>query len=200
MASAAEQLRALDVLAVIGPNFSHFLNVPRTDNLFNRKRQLLCLGELSSAGLHTIPHLNAVRDGDWQFWQEFLTAHKAIRHVAMEFQTGNENKTEGRKQLGRLADLTAKLGRPLHPILIGGRQFLWDAATRFRDLTILDAMPFMKSMMRQSLVVDDGESDWEEVITLERQPLDHLLTSNVSQYSALVTQEAEKARIWRGNS
>ena len=112
--NAAEQLRALDVLAVIGPNFSHFLNVPRTDNLFNRKRQLLCLAELSNAGNHTIPHLNAIREGDWRFWQEFLTTHKTIRHVAIEFQTGNRTKTEG-------AQATEATGR--------SRQGHWSAIT-----------------------------------------------------------------------
>jgi hypothetical protein len=194
--NAAEQLRKLDILAVIGPNFSHFLNVPRTDNLFNRKRQLLCLSELSAAGHHTIPHLNAVRPGDWQFWFEFLKANSTIRHVAMEFQTGNKNRAEGCKHLSRLADLTIKLGRPLHPLLIGGRQFLWYAATRFPSLTVIDSTPFMKAMNRQSLVVDDGELDWEDVFTLERQPLDHVLGFNVSQYSALTSHEAERARTW----
>jgi hypothetical protein len=199
VADAAEQLRALDILAVIGPNFSHFLNVPRTDNLFNRKRQLLCLAELSSAGNHTIPHLNAIREGDWRFWQDFLTTHKTIRHVAIEFQTGNRTKTEGRKQLKRLADLAKAIGRPLHPILIGGRQFLWDAAPAFPSLTILDAMPFLKAIKNYEIVADDGRCNWTDRFTLKGQPVDHILSSNVSQYSALVTQEAERARIWRGN-
>lgn len=36
---APEQLDRLGVTLAIGPNFSHFLEVPRTDNLFNRERR-----------------------------------------------------------------------------------------------------------------------------------------------------------------
>src|SRR5262249_45829852 len=38
---APEQLARLGVTLSIGPNFSHFLDVPRTDNLYNRRRQLI---------------------------------------------------------------------------------------------------------------------------------------------------------------
>ena len=42
----ADQIASLGVSLVIGPNYSQFLDVPRTDGLYNRKRQLLCLAEL----------------------------------------------------------------------------------------------------------------------------------------------------------
>jgi len=193
---AAEQLRALGILAVIGPNFSHFLNVPRTDNLFNRKRQLICLAELSRAGHHTIPHLSAVRPADWRFWLDFLKANKTIRHVAIEFQTGNKNKTEGLKQLVRLEDLCEKLGRPLNPILIGGTQYHWYTATRFRNFTLIDSTPFMKSINRRRLKVVDGQCEWEDGYSLERQPLDHIFGSNLRQYGTMVRQETDRAREW----
>jgi hypothetical protein len=55
----AAQVARLNVSLFIGPNFSHFLDVPRSDLLFNRKRQLLCLAELSNAGVPVAPNLSA---------------------------------------------------------------------------------------------------------------------------------------------
>ena len=75
---AAEQLAGLGITLAIGPNFSHFLDVPRTDNLFNRKRQLICIGELHGAGLLTVPHLNAVAPGDWDFWSRYLATNPEV--------------------------------------------------------------------------------------------------------------------------
>ena len=188
--NASEQLRRLDIGAVIGPNFSHFLGVPRTDNLFNRKRQLLCLDELSATGHHTIPHLNAVTPGDWEFWARFLRKNETVPHVAMEFQTGNKNPAEGCKQIDRLATLGDELGRPLHPILVGGTQFLPHVARRFRRFTLIDSTPFMKSMNRQSFVLTDDGWSWQDTYTLERQPLDHLLHSNLENYCTAMQDES----------
>src|SRR5262249_38316357 len=81
---AAKQLAALGITLVIPPNFSHFLNVPRTDNLFNRKRQLICIEEMHDAGLMVAPHLSAVTHGDWDFWRQYLRDNPSIRYVAKE--------------------------------------------------------------------------------------------------------------------
>lgn len=51
----AAQIARLNVSLFIGPNYSHFLNVPRSDLLYNRKRQLVCLAELSEAGVSVAP-------------------------------------------------------------------------------------------------------------------------------------------------
>ena len=106
----------LDTSLIIGPNFSHFLDVPRTDNLFNRKRQLICLAELAAAGLNPVPHLNAVTPADWSFWKEFLRSSATISHVALEFQTGNKSSVEGTRVVERLARMRDELGRSLKPI------------------------------------------------------------------------------------
>ena len=47
----AEQLAKLGISLAVGPNFSVFLGVPRTDNVFNRKRQLMCLADMAEAGI-----------------------------------------------------------------------------------------------------------------------------------------------------
>jgi hypothetical protein len=93
---APAHLPALDIDGVVAPNYSHFLDVPRTDNLFNRKRQLICIEELQQAGVSPIPHLNAVTRGDWEFWKDYLRQNTGIRYVSVEFQTGNKNRSRSR--------------------------------------------------------------------------------------------------------
>ena len=64
---APKQLAALGVSLIIPPNFSHVLDVPRTQNLFNRKRQIICIEQMTEAGLNVAPHLSAVTPSDWDF-------------------------------------------------------------------------------------------------------------------------------------
>lgn len=109
----AEQLASLGVSLVIGPNYSQFLDVPRTDALYNRKRQLLCLAELSEVGVSVAPHLSAVMPPDWTFWTEFLRSNDKVHHVAVNFQTGNKNWQEGCKIIDRVRRLQDATGRRL---------------------------------------------------------------------------------------
>lgn len=193
-AGAARQLAGLDVHAAIGPNFSHFLDVPRTDHLFNRRRQLLCLADFQTAGLPTIPHLNAVMPGDWQFWRRFLQANPSINTVAIELQTGNKNRKQGRKALDHLAATQRDVGRQLHPILIGGAQFVELAAVRFSHFTLVDSVPFIKAMHRRRFDASNARRPWREGFTLDTQPLDEFLFDNIAGYSHWLEQRASRAR------
>ena len=197
---AARQLAPLGVLAAIGPNFSHFLDVPRTDNLFNRKRQLICLEELHRAGICPIPHLSTVAPGDWRFWQQYLATRPAVDVVAIEFQTGNKNQVEGRKVLDRLATIQQQIGRPLHLIVIGGGQFTEYAAERFTRLTLVDSAPFMAAVKRRAFGERVGRRSWQETFTLARQPLDDLLLGNVTGYSGWLDSTVQSARLQRKDS
>ncbi|MEN6407180.1 MAG: DUF4417 domain-containing protein [Thermoguttaceae bacterium] len=181
---APSQIERLGVLGAIGPNFSHFLDVPRTDNLFNRKRQLLCLEELYNAGVCPIPHLSAAAPGDWHFWRTYLQENPSINTVAVEFQTGNKNWTEGKKVLEEIAYIQTQIGRPLHLLMVGGGQFITNAAESFEQLTLVDSFPFMKAMKRRSFVEGVTRRMWQESYSLERQPLDDLLYRNIDGYSS----------------
>ena len=92
VSNAPGQLARLGIDAAVAPNFSHFLGVPRTDNLFNRRRQLICISELAAAGILVMPHLSAVMPADWHYWQRLLEANQSVRYVAKEFQTGNQER------------------------------------------------------------------------------------------------------------
>ena len=187
---APKQLAALGVTLVIPPNFSHFLGVPRPDNLFNRKRQLICIEEMHDAGLMVAPHLSAVTHGDWDFWQQYLRDNPSIRYVAKEFQTGNRNSTQGRLALNAIASLQQALGRPLHPLLIGGAQFTEIAAKRFPAFTVIDGVPFAKTAHRRRFDLRAGRRPWRESWTLIGQGLDDNFDFNVSGYAGWIEQRS----------
>jgi hypothetical protein len=191
---APAQLAKLGLDSVVGPNFSHFLGVPRTDNLFNRRRQLICLRELQSAGMLVIPHLNAVMPHDWQFWWKFLEKNSTVRYIAIEFQTGNRSPRQGRRAIEQLVQIQASINRPLHPIIVGGGQYVEYLATRFVNFTLMDSMPFSKAMHRQYFDLSTGKSPWGQGYKLNGQDVDDYLLENINGYSAYIKERIETAR------
>ncbi len=189
----AQRISALNVSLVIGPNYSHFLDAPRTDVLYNRKRQLLCLAELSNAGVSVAPHLSANAPPDWTFWTGFLRENAQIRHVAMNFQTGYKSPREGRKAIDRIERIQSEIGRKLSILAVGGAQFVGYLAQRFDRLTLVDSHAFARSHRRRRFQNQDGARQWEETWTLERQPIDHILQANVESYGNWVAQMSKRA-------
>lgn len=192
--SAPQQLADLGIDLVIGPNFSHFLDVPRTDNLFNRKRQLICLEELSEAGLSPVPNLSAVRPRDWAFWSKYLAQNPTITVVAAEFQTGNKKKAEAVRVLKHIAQIQHDIGRALHMILIAGGRFLEEACSRFADITVIDSRPFMASAKRQGLRFSDAKARCFPSPTPVGAPIDDLFFLNLAGYSRWIDGRARRSR------
>jgi hypothetical protein len=192
--NAPQQLAQLNICAAIGPNFSGYLDLPRTDHLYNRRRHLLCLNELHLAGLATVPHLDAMMPGDWSFWQSFLRVNTSIQVVATEFQTGNKNPIEGRKTLDHLAAMQKAIGRQLHPILVAGAQFIEYVAPRFERFTVIDSNPFINTMVRNRFDPSAGKKPWRHAMTLFGQSLDDYLLENIQGYSMWIEQRIAKAR------
>ncbi len=192
------QLARLATILAVGPNFSHFLDVPRTDNLFNRKRQLICLGEFTNAGLNPVPHLNAAQPSDWRFWQRFLAENATISHVAVEFETGNRSPKEGKKVIGHLSAIQRFLGRPLWPIVIGGTQYLESFAEHFRDASFIDSTPFVKATRRRKFLRLGSRPQWEEGFTLVGQGVDAILTENLGRYTDSVVQRWDASKRGTG--
>lgn len=183
---SVEQMMTLDISLAIGPNFSHFLDVPRTDNLYNRKRQLICVDEMSKAGVFAVPHLSAVAPGDWRFWQWYLRQNETVLFVAVEFQTGNKNPTQGRSVIEHIAVLQDAVGRRLHPIVIGGTQFVRDFATRFDTFTLIDSCPFMKAVKRRKFENAEQRHRWAETYTLNDQGVDDIILRNIEGHRAWI--------------
>lgn len=190
---APGQIASLDISLAIGPNFSHFLDVPRTDNLFNRKRQLICLAELSSAGVAVAPHLSAVSSGDLRFWRSYLLRNETITYVAREFQTGNKKRSEGQKAIDQMARIRDAIGRPLHPLIIGAGQFVEYVATKFDRFSLIDSEPFMKAVHRRRFDRDVRGRPWRETYTLEDQRIDDIVLDNLTEYAAWIDERIASA-------
>jgi hypothetical protein len=184
----SEQMARLGLSLIVGPNFSHFLDVPGTQRLANRIRQVRCLDDMMCAGLSPVPHLNAVYSGEWRFWRDYLKRNPAIHFVAVEFETGNSTPVEGAKVIQRLAWLEEEIGRILHPLIIGGTQFLEVVAQHLGAATFIDSNPFFKAIFRQAFDASMGRRPWRKKTTPEGQPVDDLLMHNLVCYTEWINK------------
>lgn len=177
------QIAAMGVDAITVPNFSFFEDAPRTHTLWNLRRMSKVAEELSDAGVGVIPHVNALVEADWNYWVDLLIAQPQIRFIAKEFQTGlarHEAAQHAFKQLCRLQD---RVGRELHPILIGGGRFASDLPQHFSQFTIVDSVPFMRTIHRQAAINSEAESlRWMPCETPRGEPLDALWSRNIERY------------------
>lgn len=187
--NVAEKIARLDVSLVIGPNFSTFLDVPRTDALFNRKRQLMCLAELSEHGVSVATHLSATMPADWRFWKSYLNDNPQLRYIALNCQTGYKTPTEGQKAICTIATIQQNIGRELFLVLVGGAQFTKFASRRFKHVSLIDSEPFAKTMRRRRMVNSGAKRRWEESWSLKGQPLDELMSDNIGLYSGWTHQQ-----------
>ena len=201
LSHAPARLAQLGILGMTLPNYSIFLNVPllnqsarpapRTHWLFNRARMLRVGEELAQAGVSSVPHLNASSTTDWQYWERLLIEHPRMRYVSKEFQTGLTRLNVGRDAIDALARLQDRVGRDLHPIVVGGTRFLEDFARKFQRFTLVDSVPFMATIHRRRLV-PRGQTRIGRVPnpTPADQPLDDLLEENIHQYETWLYERA----------
>jgi hypothetical protein len=145
--------------------------------------------ELSSAGIAVIPHLNSGQSEDWERWYEFLRDNPAITYVAKEFQTGLRVRSRGLNAIHSLATLQQRLGRQLHPLIVGGVAYAADLASHFERITFADSQPFMKAMYRRRR---------SRLGTWEPHPVDgvvdDLLEENIAAHGAHVQAELARGR------
>lgn len=187
------ELRKLDILGVSIPNFSFFTDVPRPQILRNRKRLLLVAEAFSNAAIPVIPHLNAISEGDWEAAYEMLRKQPNVDSVAMEFQTGAKLKFSfGRECLDQLSILQQRLGRPLHPVLVGGARYFALVKDKFASFTVIDSQPFMQSIARQRLARDSGGRwKWVSNPTPRGVPIDSLFAENIDNYPKKMNSSCE---------
>jgi Domain of unknown function (DUF4417) len=179
----AEGIKAINPAHVIAPNFSLFRDVPRFDNLANIKRSITCAEELSKAGLSVIPYVAGITATDWERWADFLKEQEDITMVCKEFQTGPSKKTVGEWHIHRLQEFQQRLGRELHLVAVGGRRHRQNLRA-FGSLTIIDSVPFMRTMHRRQLCTNG----WQDAPTPHGAPLDDLLAHNITAYTARINQ------------
>lgn len=187
-----QQIARLNIDLLVAPNFSHFLDVPRTDNLFNRKRQLTCVTELSEIGFCVVPHLSAVTPSDWHFWESYIQQNESVKFVAIEFQTGNKNPLEGRLVIQQVARIQTTTGRSLHPLVIGGTQFVTDIAKSFSSFTVIDSTPFIKAVKRRRHDGKASKKPWEETLTLVGQGIETIILDNLRGHAKWIEDQCVK--------
>lgn len=182
------RLARLGLLGVTLPNFSFFIDAPRTHTMWNRRRMLRTGEELSSLGLPVVPHLNALTIEDWRFWKEFLVAHPEISVVAKEFQTGLREKEKARAAIDALRELQDGVGRPLRLVAIGATRYLPSLRRVFRSVTFVDSGPFMRAMKRRARGGDPGASRWRAVAAARGAELVDLLNGNIRSHAAFISR------------
>lgn len=181
--NVAAQLANLGVIGVTIPNFSFFTDVTRYQILRNRKRIVLLTERLSAAGVRVAPHLNAITPRDWEFWFELLRDHPDTSVVSLEFQTGLATQSEGEAALQQVADIQQKLGRLIHPILVGGAKHFVSAQKLFTRFTVVDSRPFMEAQARRILVGDNASGfRWQKSMAERGAAIDEHFLINLATY------------------
>ncbi|WP_434387427.1 DUF4417 domain-containing protein [Melittangium boletus] len=189
-----EALAGLSALGVTAPNYSSFIDAPSIHTTWNLLRMRKVTEELSAAGMAVVPHLNARTAANWGFWESLLTEQPSIRFVCKEFQTGLHKYDVGVRALGRIAELQRRVGRKLHPILVGGARFAEVAARCFEHFTIIDSTPFIKTVSRKRCVSLDGlRVGWKENFLPQNDRLDALLEHNHATYADALRNRVELA-------
>jgi hypothetical protein len=145
-----KNLAAAGVRCATAPNFSLIADVPRTDNLYSRKRIAIVWSELCSQGIPTALHLNARTAADFDFYARLLRETGAST-VAFEFATGAAAGEAGSLFVRRLQRFAEAVGRPLHLIVRGGLPHYAGLALAFQRITQLDTAAHMKAKHRQVL-------------------------------------------------
>jgi len=183
-ARIGQVISRLGILGMTVPNFSFFEDAPRPHTLWNRYRMMRSAEALSEDGVPIIPHLNALQENDWAFWRDLLRNQSGIRVVAKEFHTGLAFRDKGLKAVEDLARLQRDVGRDLHPLIIAGGRFSRELARHFSAFTIVDSVPFSKTVMgrRRAIVHPDRRLEWRLEETPRGQPLDDRLRYNFAAY------------------
>lgn len=193
---AADTISKLDLIGMTTPNFSFFEDAPRLHTLRNRSRIIRVAEDLSAAGVSTVLHLNALIEEDWQFWTDLLKDRQDIRYVVKEFQTGLKQRVRGEAALKSLRQLQDDIGRPLHPIIVGGTKYVRDLRQLFGDsFTLIDSTPFIKTLNRQKRIWRAKRFIWEKNETAIGAPIDGLLEENIERHVEYINRTVTHSRV-----
>src|SRR5262249_30010518 len=144
-----------------------------------------------------VPHLSAVQPSDWEFWRSYLSDRPGIRFVAVEFQTGNHDRSQGWRVIDQIAAIQDAIRRPLHLIAIGGRQYTARLAACLGAFSVLDSLAFMKAIKRRAFCNEAGRARWQLRWTEGLQPIDGLLHDNLRDYPAWIEEQIRAGRCNR---
>ena len=165
---------------VTAPNYSLFTNQLRFDDMHSMKRIAIVQQEFTAAGVPCALHVNARTPRDYQRWGDYLREREEITHVVFEFGTVWRWPLRRQFHLHHLANLQTYVGRPLHLTMIGGMDALPTLAPAYAQLTVVDAVPFLKAINRQRLTEgNDLKLQSHPGHTKPGEPISALLSHNI---------------------
>ncbi|MDX1923967.1 MAG: DUF4417 domain-containing protein [Rickettsiaceae bacterium] len=187
-ANILNSLNAIDVWGIVVPNYSFFLNAPRTHAIYSRKRAERIMNVFSKAGLPIIPHIQAsvLYPKDWSYWTDVIRRFEEIRYISVEFGTGWNNQEFATLAVEKLKKLTIDVDRPLSLFAIGARDVIYALSSYFQEATLVNHTPYFKSIKRRRLCT---ETKWVRVNTPKGAPISDLLDYNISEYSKYIKEK-----------
>lgn len=148
-APLAKWLKEMGVEMATAPNYSYFAYAPRDHYLWNRKRMLLFVEEMGKGGFPVIPHIYAETLFDWEWWAKFYREHPGLTSFALELQTSDALKDRLPAFVAGVKHFASAVGRPLTPVVIGGRRAISELAPAFPNMVVTDASAYMKTIKRR---------------------------------------------------
>jgi hypothetical protein len=86
--------------------------------------------------------------------------------------------------LARLVMLGKNIGRPIHPIIIGGARYAAELGKNFESCTIIDAQPFLHTFHRRICIgLPDGRITWKFKRSNPIEGLDARFKANILGYA-----------------
>lgn len=187
-------LRDLGVVLVTVPNFSYTLGEPRWSALHAMSRTACVFNEFLGAGIQAALHVSGAHDRDYERWTAFVCQRKEVQHISAEFITGPALSDRRDWHVEHLASLAQSIGRDVHLCLRGRSSVVPLLARYFRQLSYIDARPFMATMKRERFVPHNNRHQRVEFVRTEvGASLDALWQNNVEQRRSYIdlSREAE---------
>jgi len=191
-APLAAWLQAMGVETATAPNYSYFAYAPRDHYLWNRKRMLLFVEELGKGGFPVIPHIYAETIFDWEWWARFYRDHPTLGSFTLELQTSDALKDHLPSFLEGVKHFASSVGRPLTPIVVGGRRAISHLAPIFPNMVVTDASAYIKTVRRRVAVPGNANRvKWKSMQTTG--PIDSLFDHNVRVMGDAITKQFSEA-------
>jgi hypothetical protein len=177
------------------PNFSYFLDAPAPHTLYNRARILRVTERFVEAGLNVALQLQAYEPQHWRYWSEVLQQQALLKYVCLEFQTGLRSFERGLQAYQALVRLKSAAGSGLHPILVAGQRFLRWLPSHFDGYTIVDSVPFMRTIKRRSPYSRPGGLSWRRNRTHPDECLNGHLIHAIGVYREAIEKKRQRHAV-----
>lgn len=177
-----EKLRQIGIALVTAPNFSVFLDHPRTDDLHAMKRIALVFAEFQLGGIACALHAHGRTERDFERWALFIRERLEIKILSYEFITGPAAKTRRAFHLEQLAMIAKAAGRDLDIIIRGKPDVIPFLRRYFRRVTYIESGTFMKTINRQRAErVGNRDLTWATMPIDLGAPIDALFQHNARE-------------------